>query len=159
MTAMRAIGILAALLLVVSFVAAPAGAAPVDPVDAAGKWLQTIVAAAKSGDVQGIEAAVAQCVQALRNAVEEVRAQKGSPPGLKVAAQRLQEVLQRHLKVLQGLLQRVPESARPAIEKAIEAAFHGYRVATAALGKGVPQGKPSGPQGRPPGEKHGKGRR
>jgi len=156
---MRVIGILAALLLVVSLVAAPAGAAPVDPVDAAGKWLQAIVAAVKSGDVQGIEAAVAQYVQAVQRAVEEVRARKGSPPGLKVAAERVREVLQRHLKVLQGLLQRVPESARPAIEKAIEAASHGYEVATASLGKGVPQGKPSGPQGRPPGEKHGKGRR
>jgi len=165
---MRTVVVLAILVFATLLPAGTARSASVDHIDAAGKWLQAIVAAARSGDVQGIEAAVVQYVQAVRNAVDEIHARQGSPPGLRVAAERVQEATQRHLKVLQELLQRVPEGARPAIQKAMEAASRGYEVATAALGKGVHQGKPSGPRGKQPGpgpkgktpgEKHGKGRR
>jgi len=143
---MRRIAVAVSLVLAALLASAPAGAAPADRVAAADKWLEAIVVAARSGDLPGLRAAVGHYIRAVRNAL-------GGPPGLKVAAERVREATRRHLKVLQELLERVPSSARPAIEKAIEAASRGYEEATAALGKGVPQGES-------PAEKRGrKGRR
>jgi len=147
-----------AALLASTLVVHAAYPAPADRTRAADEHLQAIVAAARARDIQGIQKAVAAYVQAIQDVVNGIRAGagplNGSPPGLTIAAQRVQEATGRHLRVLRALLSRVPEQAKPAIERAIEAASHGRDVALEALGgagSGPPQpgsGQPgSGPQG------------
>ena len=49
------------------------------------------------------------------------------------AVQRIEAATARHTEILTGLLSKVPEQARPAIERAIEAAREGHDRAIAAL--------------------------
>ncbi len=49
------------------------------------------------------------------------------------AVQRIEAATARHIEILTGLLSKVPEQARPAIERAIEAAREGHDRAIAAL--------------------------
>jgi hypothetical protein len=112
----------------------------------------------------GCPAAAWRYVRELRAAVEALRQAMSAPgeppPGLAVAARTVEEATRRHLTVLQGLLGRVPEQARPALEHALEAAKRGHEQATAALdraaeragtgGKPENTGRPGGTPGGPP---------
>jgi hypothetical protein len=116
-------------------------------------------------------------VRELRAAVEAPRqalsAPREPPPGLAVAARTVEEATRRHRTVLQGLLGRVPEQARPALEHALEAAKRGHEQANVALDRaaeragtggkpentGRPGGTPGGPpEGAPGGPGGGRGR-
>jgi hypothetical protein len=103
-------------------------------------------------------------VRELRAAVEALRqallAPGELPPGLAVAARTVEEATGRHLTVLEGLLGRVPEQARPALQHALEAAKRGHEQANVALdraaeragtgGKPENTGRPGGTPGGPP---------
>jgi hypothetical protein len=108
--------------------ATPAGWGP--GVEAA---FSEVLQAARSGDVNLIRAAAWRYVRELRAAVEALRqalsAPGEPPPGLAVAARTVEEATRRHLTVLQSLLGRVPEQARPALEHALEAAKRGHEQA------------------------------
>jgi hypothetical protein len=136
-----------------------------------------VLQAARSGDVNLIRAAVWRYVRELRAAVEALRqalsAPGEPPPGLAVAARTVEEATRRHLTVLEGLLGRVPEQARAALQHALESAKRGHEQATAALDRaaeragtggkpentGRPEGTPVGPpDGAPGGPGGGRGR-
>ena len=141
--------------------ATPAGWGP--GVEAA---FSEVLQAARGGDVNLIRAAVWRYVRELRAAVETLRqallAPGELPPGLAVAARTVEEATRRHLTVLQSLLGRVPEQARPALEHALEAAKRGHEQANVALDRaaegaardrkpentGRPGGTPGGASGR-----------
>ena len=136
-----------------------------------------LLQAARSGDVDSIRAAAWGYVRQLRAAVEALRQALSAPgepsPGLAVAARTVEEATRRHLTVLEGLLGRVPEPARPALQHALEVAKRGHEQATAALDRaaegagtgrrpenaGRPGGTPGGPpDGAPGGPGGGRGR-
>jgi hypothetical protein len=145
-----------------------------------------VARATPAGWGPGVEAAFSEVLQAARSGdVNLIRARPSGlplsgtvgtrepPPGLAVAARTVEEATRRHLTVLQGLLGRVPEQARPALQHALEAAKRGHEQANVALDRaaeragtggkpentGRPGGTPGGPpEGAPGGPGGGRGR-
>jgi hypothetical protein len=71
-------------------------------------------------------------------AVLPIMADQPTATGRENALARVDVGTAKHLEVLNGLLSKVPEHARPAIQKAIEASRHGRDTALAALTKERP---------------------
>jgi len=103
----------------------------------------------------GCPAAAWRYVRELRAAVEALRQAMSAPgeppPGLAVAARTVEEATRRHLTVLEGLLGRVPEQARPALQHALEAAKRGHEQENTGRPGGTPGGPPEGAPGGPGG--------
>ena len=111
---------------------------------------EALLKQAERGRQRGDEAAVGRSVEQFTRNIDAVgRAIETDAVDQREAISVLDRVdrnTRRHVSVLEGLLGQVPEQARPAIERAIQASQRGQQAATQALARtpaaGVQAGRP-----------------
>jgi hypothetical protein len=104
--------------------------------------------------IEEVRAGNAAALKALRKDLAGIHDEDAAPEarGREMAKQRVAEATKKHTEVLTGLLDEVPEEARPAIKGAIDASRKAQEARLEALGKaGKPEGvgKPEGKPDRP----------
>lgn len=93
----------------------------------------------KKADLAG--KAAERAADKLSKALDRVESAKAKGKDVTDTARRVEEATSRHITVLQGVLEKVPEQAKDAIQRAIDVSQRGHDKALEMLGK------PRGPQG------------
>lgn len=99
------------------------------------QYIQQAKKGAKAGDAQGLDTAIQnydRSMQGLNTAISHGGIQ-GTPSQQQDAYNRVQSATQKHLKVLNGLLSKVPSQAVPHIQHAIDVSQTGQQTALSHL--------------------------